>query len=61
MPDYKPYPNEKNTPNRKTRKGERAKTFLANKAAGRKLRNARKAERDARLEAQQALEEGTEE
>jgi hypothetical protein len=58
MPDYKPYPNEKNTPNRKTRKGERVKTFLLNKAAGKKLRNAHKAERDARLE---AAEETTEE
>jgi hypothetical protein len=61
MPSYTAYPKEADTKSRKARKGDRAKTFLANKAAGRKLRNARRAERDARLEAQQALEEGTEE
>lgn len=51
MPAYKPYPNEKNTPNRKTRKGERRTVFLANKVANRLLVKARKAERDSRLEA----------
>jgi hypothetical protein len=61
MPAYKPYPKELDTKSRKARKGERTKTFLANKEAGRKLRRARKAERDARLEALAAVEEGTEE
>jgi hypothetical protein len=55
------YPNEKEVPNRKTRKGERAKIYLANKAAAKKLRKARDEAKQARLEAQQALEEGTEE
>lgn len=30
MPSYKSYPNNKNTPNRKTRKGMRRTVFLAN-------------------------------
>jgi len=58
MPQYTPYPTEKDTPSRKTRKYQRSKVFLANYEAGRKLRKARKAERDARLAAQ---EETTEE
>ena len=61
MPNYMKYPNEKEVPNRKTRKGERAKIYLANKAAAKKLRKARDEAKQARLEAQQALEEGTEE
>lgn len=31
MPNYSPYPNEKNTPSRKQRKGARLKTFMDNK------------------------------
>jgi hypothetical protein len=53
MPNYTKYPTEKDTPNRKTRKGERAKVFLANKEANRKLQRARKAAREALLEAQE--------
>jgi hypothetical protein len=58
MPNYTKYPNEKEVPNRKTRKGERAKIFLANKAASRKLRKARQEARQTALDAQ---EETTEE
>lgn len=56
MPVYKPYPNSKDTPNRKARKGDRNKTFVVNKVAGRLLRKARKEARDARLAAQEELE-----
>ncbi len=58
MPQYKPYPNEANTPSRKTRKGERNKTFLLNKAASRLARKARK---EARLAREAALAEELEE
>jgi hypothetical protein len=51
MPAYKPYPTEKDTPNRRARKGSRRATFLANKVANRLLIKARKEVRDARLEA----------
>ncbi len=50
MPVYKPYPNAKNTPNRKVRKGDRNRTFVLNKAAGRLARKARRDARNARLE-----------
>ncbi len=56
MPEYKAYPDSKNTPSRKARKGDRNKTFVQNKVAGRLLRKARKAARDARLAAQEELE-----
>jgi hypothetical protein len=59
MPDYKAYPKEADTKSRKARKGERAKIFLANKEAGRKLRRARKEAREAALEAQEAAAEET--
>jgi hypothetical protein len=59
MPVYTKYSNSKETPSRKTRKYQRAKTFLANKEAGRKLRKARKAEREARLAAQEETTEET--
>jgi hypothetical protein len=51
MPAYKPYPTEKDTPSRGSRKGSRRSVFLFNKAANRLLKKARKAARDARLEA----------
>jgi hypothetical protein len=57
MPNYMKYPSEKEVPNRKTRKGERAKIFLANQAASRKLRKARKEAREALLEVQEGVEE----
>jgi rRNA processing protein Gar1 len=57
MPNYKPYLTVKDTPNRKTRKGERVKIFLANKEANRKLQKARKAEKEARLAAQEEITE----
>lgn len=57
MPQYKPYPNEKNTPSRKSRKGSRRSVFLFNKVANRLLIKSRKEVRDARL----AEAEGTEE
>ncbi len=41
MPGYQPYPNKKNTPNRKTRKGARNVAFMKNKLAARKQREAR--------------------
>ena len=59
MPLYKPYPNSKDTPSRKSRKGDRRTVFLANKVAGKLQRKARKELRDARLEA--AVETSTEE
>jgi len=58
MPNYIAYPNEKNTPSRKARKGERARIYLANKGAAKKLRKAREEAREAALAAQ---EETTEE
>ena len=51
MPAYKSYPNKKDTPSRKSRKGSRRSVFSANKVAGRIQRKARKELRDARLEA----------
>ena len=50
MPEYKAYPDSKNTPSRKARKGDRNKTFALNKVAGRLLRKARKEARDAAKE-----------
>ena len=38
MPKYLDYPTQKNTPSRKTRKGERNKVFAANRTAARRLR-----------------------
>lgn len=60
MPVYKPYPTEKDTPSRKSRKGSRRSVFLANKVAGRLQRKARKEARDARLEAAAAAAEENE-
>lgn len=60
MPQYQAYPTEKTTPNRKTRKGERIRIFLANKEAARKVRKARKAAKEVALEALEE-QEGTEE
>lgn len=51
MPAYKPYSNSKDTPSRKSRKGSRRTVFLFNKVANRLLIKARKADRDAKLEA----------
>lgn len=59
MPEYKAYPDSKTVPNRKTRKGERNKIFLANYEAGRKLRKARKEAKEARLAAQEETVEET--
>lgn len=42
MPEYKPYPNSKDTPSRKSRKGSRNTVFVANKIANRKLLKVRK-------------------
>ena len=58
MPNYTKYPNEKEVPNRKTRKGDRTRVYLANKGAAKKLRKARQEAREAALAAQ---EETTEE
>lgn len=60
MPEYKAYPTEATTPSRKTRKGDRNRTFLLNKAANRKLVKARKEARDASLEAKAAEAEENE-
>ncbi len=58
MPQYTPYPKEKDTPSRKSRKGGRNTAFLKNKVAGRLARKARKERRDAIAEAKAAqLEE----
>jgi len=57
MPKYTAYPKEADTKSRKARKGERAKTFLANKAAGKKLRIARQEAREAALAAQEEVTE----
>jgi hypothetical protein len=57
MPAYLPYPTKKETPNRKTRKGDRAKVFLTNKNLAKKLRKERLA---ARKEAEETLEEAGE-
>jgi hypothetical protein len=51
MPKYIAYPKKADTKSRKSRKGSRTKIFLTNKEAGRKLRKARKAARDAAKEA----------
>jgi len=60
MPAYKPYPTDKDTPNRRARKGSRRATFLANKVANRLLVKARKEVRDAKLEAVAKEAEGNE-
>ena len=57
MPNYAAYPNEKNTPSRKARKGDRARIFLANKGAAKKLRKARQEAREAALAAQEEIVE----
>jgi len=54
MPEYKAYPNSKDTPSRKSRKGSRNTVFVSNKVANRKLVKARK---DARDEAAAKAEE----
>lgn len=53
MPAYKAYAKSKDTPGRLVRKGDRARTFLLNKNANRKLKKARKEARDAAAEAAQ--------
>jgi hypothetical protein len=58
MPNYTAYPKEADTKSRKARKGDRARIFLANKGAAKKLRKARQEAREAALAAQ---EETTEE
>ena len=61
MPQYKPYAKVKDTPSRKTRKGDRNKTYLLNKAASRVARKARKEAKLAREAAQaEELEETVE-
>lgn len=57
MPNYTAYPTEKDTPNRKTRKGGRNSTFLKNKMAGRLQRKTRKEQREAIAEARAAQQE----
>ncbi|MGH7974900.1 MAG: hypothetical protein ACREBR_05195 [bacterium] len=57
MPAYKPYDTVKSTPSRKSRKGSRRTTFLANKVAGRLARKARKALRNERAAAAEAAAE----
>jgi hypothetical protein len=56
MPNYKAYPNSQNTPNRKSRKGDRNTVFVANKTANKKLLKARKEARDERLAATEEAE-----
>lgn len=56
MPQYIPYPKEKDTPSRKSRKGSRQKTFITNKMIARKLRKEARLERKA---AREAAEEQT--
>lgn len=53
MPQYKDYPTEKSTPNRKSRKGERNKVFQFNKIANRLLQKARKDARKVLLEVEE--------
>ena len=53
MPAYRPYPNEKTTPNRKTRKSDRSKVFNFNRTLAAKLRKEARAAREAALEAQE--------
>ena len=53
MPEYKAYAKVKDTPGRGVRKGDRARTFLLNKNANKKLRRARKEAREAAAEAVQ--------
>ena len=47
MPEYKAYLTVKDTPSRKTRKGDRIRTFLLNKNANKRLKKARKAAAEA--------------
>lgn len=61
MPQYKPYAKVKDTPSRKSRKGDRNKTFLLNKLASKLQRKTRKEAREARLAAQAAVDEELEE
>lgn len=64
MPKYEAYAKSKDTPGRGSRKGSRRKTFLANKVAGRKQRQARHDKRveiaEAREAAAQAAQEALE-
>lgn len=60
MPQYIPYPKEKDTPSRKSRKGGRNSTFIKNKLASRLQRKVRKEAREARLSAEQEELEVTE-
>jgi hypothetical protein len=53
MPNYEKYPDAKDTPSRKARKGSRTKTFLTNKGLSAKIRKER---RLARKAAEEALE-----
>jgi hypothetical protein len=53
MPQYTKYPDSKDTPSRKARKGERIRIFLANKEAAKKVRRERKEAREAALAAQE--------
>ena len=50
MPNYKPYPNEKNTPSRLTRKQERNRVFWYNKKLSKTLRKSQLAARRLALE-----------
>lgn len=44
MPNYTAYPKSKDTPNRKTRKGDRHKIFQKNRIAKKVERNAKRTE-----------------
>lgn len=60
--NYKKYPDSKDTPSRKARKGERSKVFIHNDGlAALKRREKKAAKRAAALAAEEALEETTEE
>lgn len=61
MPQYTPYPKEKDTPSRKSRKGGRNTAFLKNKVAGRLQRKARKERREAIAEARAAQQDAQQE
>lgn len=50
MPAYKAYAKSKDTPGRGIRKGDRARTFLLNKNANKKLKRVRKEAREAAAE-----------
>lgn len=44
--NYKSYPNSKNTPSRKSRKGQRNATFIFNKYETRRLKKASRVQRE---------------